>query len=859
MGIADLFRPKHRHSDPQIRANAVRELTEDEAELVASIARSDDHPTVRKIAIDKIDDPEVLVDVAADEPERSLRERAQSRAAEIWVSLALKSESEADGRVAIAGLVAIDDQKSVAEIARRAGLEALRAAAMEKLTDAKALAELAKTSRSPETRAAAVALIRDQMDLRSLAVDTNRKDVGFAAVDRIDDAELLDYIATKGKNKAVRGRARKKLSEMDTGGDTRTDEEKRERAERSQLARTVEKLAKGHEWVESLATVDEAKAAWDALGPCHDDKLAKRFTKACDKYARRREKYGAAVAKKAAADAAAAKAKAEAEARAAQREARKAEGGAQDQDQDQSQDQDQAQSQDQDQAQEAAPAVDPVKAARARKEQQRQRNLAELSVVTEELEGAGDDVKLKTADRLLQGAKKVFRKVGEELPDDVRDQALERFKAARDKLFIRLQELREADEWQRWSNVPRKEKLIAEAEALLEAEVRNLGNRLKQVQAEWKKIGPVPHKKSQEMWDKFKETCDKVYERVRSQRKEQQAAHAENLTKKRELVARAEELSESSDWEGTAEAIKALQREWKAVGPVARKHSDAVWKAFRAACDKFFERRKPHLEQALAGQTENLEKKQKLCERVEALAEADDFEAAAEELRDIQFQWRKIGHVPRKDMGALRDRFRAANDAFRARREEVRAAKKAERAKQIDELRAEVDTLMKPAEGDAPDGAAVAERTLAVRAKVRELDLSSSEMGGLLAALNGLYKKVVAAHPDAFAGTELDPEASRKKKEKLCARIEELLPEKEEAPPAQTAEEMADRLRNALAENALGADLGNQLADGRTIDEAVAELKELWERTGPVPGPDGEALERRFSSACDRNVDSGWD
>src|SRR3954464_3687037 len=125
MGIADLFRPKYRHSDVRVRAEAVRALTADDAALIIQIARTDRDAGVRRLAIERIATADVLADIAAAEPERSLRDFAGERAAQLWVSQACSADAEA-AAAALAGMIKLGDQHSLVAVAARAEAPAIR-------------------------------------------------------------------------------------------------------------------------------------------------------------------------------------------------------------------------------------------------------------------------------------------------------------------------------------------------------------------------------------------------------------------------------------------------------------------------------------------------------------------------------------------------------------------------------------------------------------------------------------------------------------------------------------------------------------------------------------------------------------
>ncbi|WP_428264947.1 DUF349 domain-containing protein [Haliangium sp.] len=906
-----------------MRADAVREMSADEVELVARIAREDGDPSVRRIAIDKLEDAALLAELSAGESDAEVRDRARSRAAELWVAEAGAAPDLAAARAAMDGLVRMGDQRALVELVARAGDAEVRDAALAALDEPRALAELARHGGAPITaRRAAVERIDDVEVLRSVAVDEQRKELALAAVERITADEALEAVAAKAKLKAARSRARKKLADNAPAEPVAVEapsaedaEDKRRHAEQVQLLGRAEKLAKGSEWTRSAEEMDEIERRWAELGAAEADANT-RFERARERYHSRR-----AAAERRRGDGGKRSAPAESDARPAETAPTAAAEPAS------------APAGDAAEQAASAPAPDGEAAAAAKSEaptgddaasteagaeasdtdrkQREEQALEGLEQLIQELERLGAGGKRRALERAVQRIEKAFDALN--LPARHRA-ALERYKEAHQAAVVRVRELREAEEWERWANVPRQEALIASAEALLTTEdTARLGERLKTLQAEWRQVGPVPQKKSRELWDKFKSTCDQVYERVKESRARAAQEMQENLVRKEALCEEAEALAESTDWEETAEQIKQLQRTWRDIGPVPRKRSDAVWKRFRAACDRFFERRKPHLDEMLAERTAHLEQKLALCEEAEALAESSDWKETAAELRELQKAWREIGPVPRKDAGTVNKRFRAACDRFFQRRDQQREEERLARIRAAQELRDELQAILdgrprpsaaapSPAEADdsaaadnateageaaaaastagaaadSGDGAAAesvaaesgdgaapesdgealtpAQRVLDVRSRLRDLTLSPSEQDQLYDLANRAAAKLLANDPVSFEGSELDPATSRQRKEKLCARMEELAPAPQtpvSTAGAQTAEQMAERLRAALAANALASSLAAS-TDGQHMAETITELERGWRRLGPVPGADGEALDARFHAAGER-------
>ena len=180
--------------------------------------------------------------------------------------------------------------------------------------------------------------------------------------------------------------------------------------------------------------------------------------------------------------------------------------------------------------------------------EQREANKKSLEEIVQRLEELATTAdKLKTAERWLTKADQRLSEMGP-LPQAGKVSLMKSFADARRKLFIRTGELREADEWKRWANVPKQEALIVRVEELGKSENRKgLAKKLKAAQSEWKEVGPAPRDKAQELWNRFKAACDRAYVTVKAERVEQQAEQKVNLEKKLLLCRQAEELASTDD------------------------------------------------------------------------------------------------------------------------------------------------------------------------------------------------------------------------------------------------------------------------------------------------------------------------
>jgi hypothetical protein len=172
-----------------------------------------------------------------------------------------------------------------------------------------------------------------------------------------------------------------------------------------------------------------------------------------------------------------------------------------------------------------------------------------------------------------------------------------RFKQAHADFTEKRQAFDHEQDWQSWANLSLKEKLIEQVEALeQEEDLENIFNTIKEVQAAWKKIGPVPRKKSQKIWDKFHTTCDRNFKRTEPYLEEMKKRRDEAIARRREICLAAEELAGSTAWNKTAASLKALQEEWKGLIHGSRREEDKLYKQFRQACNQFFSRRKEDFE-----------------------------------------------------------------------------------------------------------------------------------------------------------------------------------------------------------------------------------------------------------------------
>jgi len=362
------------------------------------------------------------------------------------------------------------------------------------------------------------------------------------------------------------------------------------------------------------------------------------------------------------------------------------------------------------------------------------------------------------------------------------------------------------------------------------------------------------------MWRRFKTAQDEIFNRTASFFAAQNAERADNLVKKQALVERAEALADSTDWVKTASQMQALQADWKAIGPVSRGQEKAIWERFRAACDRFFTRRQDDLKKRKDEWSSNLARKEALCVQAEALAESTDWNAAAAALKKLQAEWKTIGPVRKAKSEAIWQRFREACDRFFERFKHRDSLELQEKAKARDEVIRELEALL-PYEGGPTEPPEHLYKTIQ-DARVRwqqAPELPRGVQQDLAVRYHQVLSRLVVAWPAAFTGTDLDPDMTRKRMEKLVMRVEELAPDKPKAQAQLSpAELLAQQWRDRLAANTMtgGKSVETQESRWRMAEQEVRNAQAQWARFGPLPAEVAAPLNERFQRACRRFYDN---
>ncbi len=291
--------------------------------------------------------------------------------------------------------------------------------------------------------------------------------------------------------------------------------------------------------------------------------------------------------------------------------------------------------------------------------------------------------------RKLQKLHDEWRETGP-VAHEYKEALWERFKEASTRINKQHQEYFEALKAEQQKNLELKIGLCAATEELAaqplvsRKEWNRASERLLEIQKTWKTIGFAPKKDNNRIYERFRAACDKFFECKRRFYEGFKAEMDHNLQLKNELCEAAEALMNSEDWKKTTDELIALQARWKETGAVSRRHADAVWKRFRAACDKFFERKSVHFATENNEYEENLQKKLSLLDE---MAAADVKAGGYEAIREFQRRWGEIGFVPIKQKDAVQKRYKAVVDELFA------ALRGTERDRSMNRFREKVATL----------------------------------------------------------------------------------------------------------------------------------------------------------------------
>lgn len=285
-------------------------------------------------------------------------------------------------------------------------------------------------------------------------------------------------------------------------------------------------------------------------------------------------------------------------------------------------------------------------------------------LLCDEAEKLMEEPDVITAFKRLQDLHDKWRETGP-VAKEMRDEIWNRFKDASAEVNKKYQAFFEERKARERQNELAKTEICERVEAIDFSQVKSyaaweeLTKQILQAQEDWKKLGFASKKLNNSLFARFRETCDKFFAAKANYFKSMKDELAANLAKKIALCEKAESLKDSTDWRATTDALVALQKEWKTIGSVPKKHSDNVWHRFLEACDYFFEQKKKNSNDTRSVEQANLKQKKEIIAELRAIdPESTPREEAIAKIKELSAKWQQIGHVPFRDKDKIYDAYR---------------------------------------------------------------------------------------------------------------------------------------------------------------------------------------------------------
>ncbi|MBD5347125.1 MAG: DUF349 domain-containing protein [Bacteroides sp.] len=294
------------------------------------------------------------------------------------------------------------------------------------------------------------------------------------------------------------------------------------------------------------------------------------------------------------------------------------------------------------------------------------KNLSEKQLLIDEASRLVDESDVVTAFKRLQDLHDKWREIGP-VAKEIREETWARFKDVSASINKRYQAFFEERKASERANELAKIELCNQAEAIefttasTYAAWEAITKHVLDLQAQWKTIGFASRKVNTALFNRFRTACDRLFAAKAAFYKTMKDELADNLSRKTALCERAEELKDSTDWRKTTDELVKIQKEWKTIGPVAKRHSDAIWRRFQTACDAFFDRKKKEVTDTRSEERANLKAKREILESLRAL-NADDCATpraeAVNAVKELRAKWQSIGFVPFREKDKLQEAYR---------------------------------------------------------------------------------------------------------------------------------------------------------------------------------------------------------
>ena len=865
--------PGWQSEDPSVRAAAVRDLDGDCRELLVEIARHDEDPTVRREAVGRIQDVEVLATIAVDDADEVVREQARGVVRDLVIESAETAAAEQ-------ALAALPGERDLVAVARSARLESISRAALSRLNNARALGSIARRANHAETAKAALARLEDPAEIELVVLKANYKVVAVMAFERLTadspSRDTLEGIARRAKQKAVARRAKAALVALDEALTAQT----KNAADRDHVVvcQRLEALATADGFEHGREALDQLLQRWAALDTTADVSLAQRFTDA----RRQVEAHLAALEAKQLHDKRAVQRREEALAlrrdlclRAEQLNGDGASAALQ-------------------RLREewlALPAIageatlSAEVAALTRRfeagvaacERWVQARTAHLARV-EELEGlvvemeqrshAGHDAAARAR---WSAVDKVWWNLIAGMDSDApqmnaetsgRIAALQRRRDAADsrRRAAPAEARAERDRTAR-KTLAQLEQRCELVESLVASDTLKLAmaeRELRATRAALEELDALPVRHGRHaVGRRLKQAQIALLGRVRELWDCADWQRWANLGVQEELCREMEALADVSDAAALAGRLDDIMARWRQASQVPEALGKELWQRFKAAHDAVYPRCQAYLEARAAERARNLDHRRKLVEEAERLASSGDWLKTVRRITELQAEWKTAGPIPRREQNELWHRFRTASSSFFSRRKADLSQRKQEWARNLElkeALCARVETL------------AETDEIAAARQQVRQAQAEWKRIGPVRrtrsdavwqrfrAACDIAYEHAQAAERQAAADRAAEREA-------LCVELEALVPEggpADEHPEglAGTVRDLQQRWRQAVE---LPQPLQRQLAArfGQAIARVVGAYPDAFRGTDLDPARQLRRLEElceRVEAIIDREI-----
>jgi hypothetical protein len=972
VALNDLFKPKWQHSDPSVRLDALQDVQD--TDVLVTIATTDTDAKVQAKAVQLIDDPTALEGLSKSCSGEALK-TAESKLYQHYRQQVLDGDFDKLDR--------IRDDRILADLAGEVSCPETRLRIVAAVGDETCLCRIAEGNAGKEAGCAAADKVSDEKLLRRLAKKGANSAIRKRAQSKVDAIEAVrnkptDEALRRTKLQELVERARKlsesyswdygeaEFAEADTAwhewdpdatdsgraefdaarktfSQRRRDFEERQAAEMKEKAALQAVLTRRTELCEIIESaaetpnndarqrVAEAVAAWPDAGELPEDEMdtfEHRFERAQRRFERQAEDAETKAAKRAEQLEALTAAVAEAEeiAKLDNLDTASKRMKALRKQHHPPKNTDDLEAELADYFARLETAADALRARVDEIQQQataaHEANVAKLTELCEQAEALleSEDRKAAMADikKLVQASKALAR-----TKNDSERRLHRRFRNACDTFFDKQRENHESDDWERWANLSVKEELCCLMEALAgEEDLNKVAKQVKEYQTKWKGVGHVPREKSDEVWKRFKEAGDAAYGRCKVYFAERAEERQANLQMRNGLCEKAEKLADSTDWNATTDAFKELQKEWNEAGAVPHKEYEQVNSRFRAANDRFFNRRRAWFDERKRQRAKNVDAKKALIEQAEAMKDSVEWQSTARRYKQLQTEWKTVGPAPsHKEDEALWEQFRGSCDTFFTRLTAVKPenlAKKIALCEQVEALLTELaddardaaaqqlmqlqkewkaigpvpqdeqqaiwDRFHKPCDGFFSGRREEAERygqiKQALVEEAEELSGSSewSETAARLKTLQRHWKEIGRAPQeeekelyaafraacDRFFNNLGDRntglEKNLEKKQTLCSRLEFLAgigddsDNTSEDEPA-ISQSLADQLQMAFETNFATRSTNSGKSDWHSSLQEVRNIQAEWKNIGPVPGKAAKALNERYRQAADTFYD----